>query len=386
MKKLQINVFDTNMVWKSAIDNVESFTHRHHWNEIVTSEMRVSRTAQGADELAIGRIVVVNNDLSSALIIEDMSANLAESDWNLTLIPLKGLLNYRIAHPTDSGSFTGVAQASIMMQLVQKNLITQGRDPDRKFLNGSGVNLFSIGSLKTYGDTMDYTVSWETGQLGDTIVEISKMYDDVAGKYPVGWNVYIKSSLDGFVMDTYKATNRTIHQAIVSPVVFSEDFNNLKDAEYEASNRDWVNVAYVNWNDGTNDQTTAVGNAKFGATVGFNRREIILDSSLAKSSEVTAEGRAELNKRPKVESFTAEILHNPNTMSTYQEDWFLGDIVTIQSRTIKKNVVVSVDAQIIEIEEIYDQGEYSLAATFGDAKLSFIKKIKNSITQKNKGG
>jgi Siphovirus ReqiPepy6 Gp37-like protein len=383
MKNIQINIFDTNFVWKGAIDNIQSFVFRNSWHEIVNSELVVSRTAQGAEELAIGRFIIINNDFKKALIIEDMNANIADDNWSINLVSLKGLLNYRIAHPTDSGSFTAQKQAEVMMLLASKNLVTQGRDSNRKFLSVDGqINRFSIASLKTYGDSVDLTVDWDTGLLGDSIVEVSKMFDDVAGKYPIGWNVFVKSTLDGFQMDTYQTTNRSIRQAINSPVVFSEDFNNIKDANYSISMRDWVNFAYINWNDGTNDQNTTVGNAKHGATTGFNRKEIILDSSLEKSSEVIAEGRAELNKRPKVENFTAEILDNPNTMSSYEIDWFLGDIVTLQTKSIKKDTTISVDTQVIQTEEIYDQGEYSLSATFGEAKLSIIKKIKQAITQR----
>ena len=45
---------------------------------------------------------------------------------------------------------------------------------------------------------------------------------------------------------------------------------------------------------------------------------------------MVAEGYSELNKRPHNESFIAEIIDNENTMSTFNIDWFLGDVVTIQ--------------------------------------------------------
>jgi hypothetical protein len=371
------------MIWKGAIDNVKTFIHRSSWHEIVNSELTISRTAQGIDEMKIGRIIIVNNDLKKALIIEEMTANIADDYWNFILIPLKGLLNYRICHPVDSGSFTALNQSNIMMQLASKNLVTQTRDNDRKFWNeDQTVNLFSVAATKNYGDIIDYSVDWGTGFLGDAIVDIANMFEGVAGKYPIGWNVYIKDTLNGFQLDTYTPTNRTIRQTDRPPVVFSEHFNNIKDAVYTESNRDFNNIAYVNWNDGTTDQNSAVSSVKNGSNLSFNRKEIIIDSSKEKVNEVVNEGRAELNKRPKVKSFTAEILNNPNTMSAYETDWFLGDIVTVQSKEIIKNYLISVDTQIIEIEEIYDSGEYSINAIFGESKLSLIKKIKQAINQK----
>jgi len=383
MKTIQVNVFTTDLVWKGMIENIKSFVYRSSWYGLENSELTISRTAQGVEEMQIGRIIIVNNDLNKAMIIEDMTANVADDYWNFTLIPLKGMLNYRIAHPTDSGSFTQVSQAAVMMSLVSKNLISQTRDDDRKFWNAARTkNLLSVAGTKTYGDLIDLTIDWSSGALGDLIVEIANMFEDDIGVYPIGWNIYIKDTLDGYVMDTYKPTDRSIAQSVNSPVVFSEDFNNIKDATYENSLKDWITVAYMTWNDGTNDQTTAVASKKALTSFGFNRKEAILSSEYKKSSEVIADGRSEINKHPKVESFTAEVLNNPNTMSTFELDWFLGDIVTIQTKSIKKDQVVSVNAQIIEVEEIFDNGEYTINATFGEAKLSLIKKIKNAIKTK----
>ena len=98
--------------------------------------------------------------------------------------------------------------------------------------------------------------------------------------------------------------------------------------------------------------------------------------------KILNEGKSELNKRPHIESFTAEILNNKNTMSTYMKDWFLGDIVTIQSKHIKKDELLSINAQILEIEEVYDSGEYSINVTFSEGKLSLISLIKNAISAK----
>lgn len=383
MKNIQINIFTNDLVWKATIDDIISFVHRTSWHEIVNSELTISRTAQNIQEMQIGRILIVNNDLDKVLIVEEMTANVAEDIWNINLIPLKAMLNYRIAHPIDSGTFVNLSQAEVMMNLVSRNLITQSRDIDRKFWNADlNLNRLSIASMKTYGDLIDYTVDWETGLLGDALTEISKMFEDIAGKYPIGWNIYIKSTLDGFQMNTYQASDRSIGQSINPPVVFSEDFNNIRDATYVNSLRDWNNMAYVTWNDGTNDQTTAIASTRHGRSTGFNRKETIIDSSKETANEVVAEGKAELIKRPIVESFTAEILDNPNTISTFNEDWFLGDIVTVQTKALRSNQMISVNTQIIQVEEIFDNGEYSINATFGQAKLSIIKKIKQAINQK----
>jgi hypothetical protein len=382
-KKLIINIYDSDLIWKAQIDDAISLVHRTSWHEIAYSEMRISKTAANIDEIEIGSIIVVNNDRQKALIVEEMQTNLIDHFWTITLLPLKGMLNYRIAHPTDSAAgltWTDRNQSQVMTWLCYDNLIKQTRDTDRYFWNAAKTrNMLTTATTKAYGELITFKADWKTGYIGDAIVSVSKMY--TAGGFPIGWNVYIDGTWTNYVFDTYQGTNRTINQATLPPVVFSEEYGNIKDASYTYSIKDWRNVVYMNWNNGTADQNTPVGNTTHGATISFKRKELIVDSSKKTSAEVVGEGRSELNKRPHIESFTAEIINNTDTMSTYNTDWFLGDIVTVQARLFGYTLV-SIDAQITEIEEIYDNGEYTINATFGEGKLSLIQLIKNAIEQK----
>ena len=379
---MQINIFTNELVWLGQIDDVRSLVHRSSWHEIVNSELTISKYAQGIENMDVGNILVVNGQRDKALIIEEIDASLDDQYIKYTCIPLKGILNYRICHPTDSGTYTARKQTEVMMLLASGNLVTQTRDTDRKFWNNARtVNMFRVATTKLLGDSIDFTVDWGTGYLGDAIVDIAKMYG-VTQTTPMGWNIYISPDYTAFEMDTYNARQKHINQTALPPVVFSEEFGNLKNATYQFTIKDWRNVAYVKWNNGTADQNTAVTNAPAGTTVSFNRKEIIIDSSKKTSTEVTNEGRSELNKRPKVEGFEAEIINNVKTMSTYGTDWILGDVVTIQSSQVITDQKISIDAQITEIEETYADGEYSINATFGEGKLTVFQLIKQAIEQK----
>jgi hypothetical protein len=381
---LQINIFDNDLIWRGAIDAVKSLTHRTSWHEIINSEMTISKASQGVDELEIGRILIINNQLDKALIIEDKTTSLDDGFWNFTMIPLKGMLNYRICHPTDSGSFVAMRQTEIMQRLVMNNLITQTRDTDRFFWDTTKTkNLLAVTPIKSYGDMLDFTPDWDSGYLGEVMVTISKMFGEESN-FPMGWNIKIKEDYSGFEFDCHYGTHKHLNQTALPPVVFSEEFGNIKNASYEYSIKEWRNLAYMVWKEeGTDiEKANAVWNLAYGNTTGFNRKEIIIDSSKKILNEVKAEGRSELNKRPHVESFTAEIINNENTMSTYKKDWTIGDIVTIQSREIVKGYQISMNAMITAIEEIFDEGEYSINATFGEEKLSFLQLIKNAINQK----
>ena len=378
--KVKIDIFDTDLTWKGTIEDITSLVLRTSWNEIPVSELHVSNRAQGAEELQIGRILVINADRTKAVIIEDMDISLEDQLFKYTLVALKSLLNTRVAHPTDSAVFTGKTQSNIMQNLVKSNCQENTRDPNRTFVKSDGItNAFAVASIKEYGDTMDFTVDWKTGYLGDLMTTLSKVNGTTGD--PLGWNVYIHSAWQLFYMDVYQSTNRTINQATNPPIIFSEEYGNLKNANYSYSIKDFKNWAYVTWNNGA-DQVTSVSNSKYGTAKWFNRREIIMDSSKKASTQVSAQAKAELRKRPRVQSFEAEIINNTDTKTVYNTDWFLGDVVTVQTAQILKNTLISIDVQITQIEEIYDKGEYSVVATFGDGRLSLLQKIKNTINQK----
>ena len=386
MKNLTINIFNTDLVWMGQIDSVKSLVHRTSWHDIPNSELIVSKTAQGVEELQIGRILVINNQLDKALIIDDLNVSLDDHYINFNCVSLKGILDYRIAHPSDAGVFTAKKQAEIMMNIVSGNLITQTRDNDRKFWNSAGnKNMLKIAPLKTLGNTIDYEVTWETGLMGEAITDIAKN-----ALNPLGWNIYITDDFTAFEMDVYQGIQKHVEQVIRNPVVFSEEYGNLKNADYEYSIQQWRNVLYMYFTTKEKVEKETIEtmnnlpvyNTTHGATKSFNRKELTFNSSKVHFSQVKTEGETELNKRPHVESFSAEIINNENTMSTYKKDWNLGDIVTVQSTEILPNTMISLNAQITEIEEIYDSGEYSINATFNQRKLSLIQLIKNSIEQK----
>jgi Siphovirus ReqiPepy6 Gp37-like protein len=376
LKNLQINIFDYDLNWKAMLDSVGYLVHRKHFTDIVYSEMRVSKQAPNIEELIVGRIIVINNDNDYPLIVEEMQTSIDETEWVVRMVSLKGMLNYRICHPTDTGTYTAKKQSEVMMIIPFDNLVSQARDKDRYFWNSARtINMFAVENYKFYGDSIDYKVDWETGLMGDAIAEIAKM-NSTAGSYPIGWNIYINDTWQYYHMDTYLGTDRSVLQTVRPAVIFSDDFGNVKTATYVHSIKDWKNVTYVKWND-TNNTTwiTPIGNTHYGATVSFNRREMITNSNQTTTAGSNADGRADLNSRPHSESFSAEIIDNENTISTFNLDWFLGDIVTIQS----KDLALSVNAQVIQVEETYENNQYNIDVTFGEPKPNFIQLIKNAI-------
>ena len=178
--------------------------------------MIVSKSANGVEELKIGRILIVNDQRYKALVIEEINATSDDQYLQFILIPLKGILNYRITHPLDSHATQMLFQSEAMMVLAASNLVAQTRDNNRKFLHSNGTtNMFDVNDYKYYGEIISFTVDWNTGYLGDALITIAKMNAD--NGYPIGWNVHISETYDKYRLDTYKTLDWSINQAAVPP-------------------------------------------------------------------------------------------------------------------------------------------------------------------------
>ena len=227
MKKLQINIFDRDLNWVGILDSIESLIHRTSWHEIPYSELTVSKSAQGVEMLQVGRVLVVNNQKDKALIIEDLAASLEDEYINFTMVSLKGMMNYRICHPSLAGTFSQKSQSEIMMVIPYNNLILNTGDLHRKFRDSTDTkDLFEVSAIKKFGDIVDFTVDWETGYIGDAITTVAKMYG-VSTTAPLGWNIYLNDDYTKYILDVWHGVHKHINKTTNNPVIFSEEFQRL---------------------------------------------------------------------------------------------------------------------------------------------------------------
>lgn len=369
MKKLLINIFDKDTFqWIGLIEEVETLILNSSFSSIKNSELRVSKKAQSVNELKVGRLLVINGEFDKVQYIEGLETNLTEESILFTLIPLKAILKWRVIKDYGDNS-KNLTQSYLMKNKVYKHA-TNSIDPKRNFPN---LVVDTPTSASGYGALISYKDDWSN--LAEVLTTMSHV-----STYSIGWNIILKDDLTQMRFHTYNPTNRTINQSIVPPVIFSDEFDNVRDSQYIEDEKDFVSFCYVN-------SAAAESQAFLENAEGWNKREIYIEAKQEKdditgSDGLRDAGLSEINSRPKINSFIAEIVDKANTFSTYNKDWFLGDIVTIQSKKILKDKLISIDVQISAIEEIYDGGEYSLNVTFGEGRVSVIQLIKNTMKQK----
>jgi len=113
-----------------------------------------------------------------------------------------------------------------------------------------------------------------------------------------------------------------------------------------------------------------------GTPSGLSLVETFVDArDLATETDLQARGEQKLAEFKVEKLLEAQIL--PYGPFKYEEDWDLGDIVTIQN----KDWGVTMDARIIEVKEIYEPSGFRLEAVFGNSWPTLLDKIKSEFEQ-----
>ena len=301
------------------------------------------------------------------------------------------LLNRRIVFP--QLVMTGTCQ-QIANRLFDRNY---GDDADRErqgFIRGNktdssvdGITQDDLG-----GSSVDYS-NEEYIYLGDAIKSVCQ-----SGK--IGFDVLVCVRLGVLGFWLYKGKDLTDGNADGNaPCVFSRDFDNVNEQEYEDSIENYKNTVWVNYiqasgdalminvcNDPnwTDDDSGPYG----GMDMAFSFRESYVDCSDIQKTAEAADGstktmtddeyekvvtnrlNTELNDRAETYSFNSSI----NVLSNlrYKEDFDLGDRVTC----IEKSWGVTIDSRITEITQTYEAGKNTIEVTFGESSPTLLDKIK----------
>ena len=161
-----------------------------------------------------------------------------------------------------------------------------------------------------------------------------------------------------------------------SPVIFSQDFDNLLSSNYLYDSSGLKNTALV----GGSGEGTARFHAivKSASVTGLARREMFVDASSHSQTytdddgveqtisddeyeiQIKTLGLQELAKHEIVETFDGAI-DLTNGSFVYGRDFFLGDIVTVQDVEIG----LYINPRILEVTEVYDDNGYQISAVYG---------------------
>ena len=245
---------------------------------------------------------------------------------------------------------TGKAD-ELLKQVIHDNTMLGGGQIDR-FIPG-----LRFGTFPSIEGNVDIQIEGEA--LDDLCEKVGK---DVG----FGWDCYIDG--DKYILMFNTGTKRT-HSSTNSPVIFSRKLDNLLTMEFDMNFLEYHNSILVQ---GEAKQGVFNGRVweynRRTAYSGLEREEMYLNSDASwttDSGELTVDqykntlkglGKRDLNMINPY-SFTADIL--PEGIFTMNKDYFLGDIVEIQTE-----IGINAEARITEIIEAIDTQGSSVVLTF----------------------
>lgn len=362
MKK-PIRVLSPQMDLLAEIDDYEELTFVRRWHTVGEFELTINSYKQHTDLLQRQHLIMLGADTRKVGMITHREIKVSQKgkaaeQWFVKGITLEGVVGQRVIVPPVAAEHdvaSGTAE-TVMKHYLSRHVI----DPDdaaRKMEMATLAPDQSRGPLLT----------WQSryGNLEEELAKISLLSG-------LGWGVHLDFSLMRWVFDVYEGRDVTWQQTENPPVIFSVEFDSLKEAHYIDSIAGFRNLAYV----GGQGEGVARAIQEVGSTAGLDRFESFIDARDVESdAELIPRGEQALYELRREEKFEAQVLES--SPFHYEEDWKLGDIVTVQNRRWG----VTLDSRITEVREAYEDSGFKLEVTFGHSAPTLLRRLKQELAQ-----
>ena len=321
---MDIYVLDENFNKIECVDHYQSAIWNTKFFDAGDFELYLSANAKNFNLFTIGRYLVRDTDIKdgcfyNVMIIEKIEIKSDIESGNFMTVTgkdLKGLTARRIIDYQTNFNCT-VEKA--FRQLMNEHIITPEVE-ERKIDN------------VVLGEEKGFTEMIEQQVTGDNLMEYLV---STLTSFNIGWTAHVNKNKK-IEFNLVKGTDRSVQQSTNDRVVFSLANDNLISSDYTIDYTSYKNTAMV--------LGEGEGKARKGATVGtatgLDRFELYVDKRDVSSndgeltdSEYTAaleqSGVEALAEYKKVENFENEI--EKNVMFKLGQDYYLGDIVTVET-------------------------------------------------------
>lgn len=380
MNNMPLRIMTRDFQMLDEVDLYSSLQITRSWHGIGQVELVINRYLKGADKLNRGCIVFPHAHLDKGYIIRYKQIQLDENgkateNWVIKAPSLKSLIGQCLAYPQE---YEGDAE-TVIHQLVMDNVVDP-TDSKRK------ISDIVLADNLNRGKHIKLSTNYEN--LAEVIEQISLQSG-------LGWNIVIDRENKRFILGMMEGYDLTDSQSNLPPAKFSTEFGSLESMSYMESDLDYKNVAIVIGPDKPGQEDVpdeekekymvVVGDAE-----GHERFEMLVNASVDTEIEVDENAR---EPRPEEDIIADMITVGENELAentqeiyvegqaltksrlTYQKDYDLGDMVTLQN----KDWGITMDARITEVKEIYEPGNIKIDLTFDNSFPTLIDKIKREI-------
>ena len=289
------------------------------------------------------------DDDDRAMIIEDIQIQTDAELGNFLIVSgrsLESILSRRIVW--QQTTLTGTAENAIR-RIITENCINPAQEE-------RVINRLRLAAANGFTETLEQQLTGEN---------VAEWLETVCKSYGYGWKIVIEGG--EFVFYLYRGTDHTYDNAENNPfVVFSPDFDNLVNSNFQYSKRNYKNAALIHGE----GEGAARTSSTVGIAVDLDRYELYVDARDISSNdgEISAEeytnllterGVQSLTEYTQTTSYDGEV--DTNGVYVYGVDFNIGDLVQIENE-----YGFTATSRIIEIIENEDSNGYKVVPTFSE--------------------
>lgn len=385
-----IEIINTNFELLGIITNFESLICVWNYYECGTFELTINKNKANTNKLKKDNMLIVNKRDDKILLIDKIvtSTNKNSKTMKVTGYCIKGITKRRIIATNGYDRVSGDYAENIQKHYLKNHLVESYYDnirtPERD------IPWLKIASSKNRG----VKTVWQA-RLTNLHDEMKHISEDTG----LGWYGYLDRNEKCIYLDTIRGTDRTVNQVedanthealkdftheqlqaytheqlqgtIKHPyIIFSEKKKNLLEGKATDDNSNYKNVGYVAGKGENEDRLITV----LGTATGFDRREVLIDlNNIEDPDELKTEGQKKLDTYKTIQSIEGKVYQISNM--EWEKDFFLGDLVTLESDGIYE------DKRIIQAKEVYERNNKTVELGFGDKVPSLGEEIKRIITR-----
>lgn len=378
------------MNFYGIITNYESLICVWNYYECGTFELTINKNKANTNKLKKDNMLIVNKKDDKILLIDKVviTTNKNSKTMKITGTCIKGITKRRIIATNGYDRVTEDYAENIQKHYIKKHMVESYYDNIRT--SERDISWIKIAPTQNRG----IKTVWQA-RLTNLHDELKHISEDTG----LGWYGYLDRNKKCIYFDSLRGTDRTINQVesansheflsdytheelskytheqlkgtIKHPyIIFSEKKKNLIDGKTTDDATNYKNVGYVAGKGENEDRLITV----IGTATGFNRREVLIDlNNIEDPDELKSEGQKKLDTYKTIKSVEGKVYQIPNM--EYEKDYFLGDIVTVESDGIYE------DKRIIQAKEIYERNNKTVELGFGDKIPTLGEEIKRIITR-----
>lgn len=341
---MDVRVYTPELNRVGIIDNFRSLLWHRKYSEVGTFEFVCPATPYNVNILQMENIITYRGAAEAGVI----ESRTIEQDATKNEITVKGrflssYMDRRLVYGENTPSYNYSGRVEVGMRTILENAVA--------------IPLVELGELQGFTETVTFQSTYRN---------LLKLESTLAKGFGFGFRFRPDFTNKKIYFEVYKGLDHSASQTDRTRVIFSDQYNNIKGAQYFENEQILKNVCYVGGEGEGQDRVwVVVGDDTL---TGLERREMSYNASGINSDDLTQEqylaklqqaGENALNENSLVQTFECDT--EPEGNFIYKTHYDLGDIVTEK----KESWGLSLDLRLTEITEVYEHGKATIIPTFG---------------------